>query len=221
MRARHNSGYRAVVLPVRRPAVNPCCDSGTAALAGTWPGVGLHLPGFPGPGADLSAAGSHGSRLLPRRVRRRGTDHEVRRAFGTLRRGARARRKDKQRPHDSDQRRRTTRHSVHASTQRDHVAQIDRLLHGAGALPRSASEAAPSERNQRHHDGPQDDHSHKHCGKRQVNRDGPEPRRLQHPPDRADHGLGDAMGDPACLVETAAAAHRGQHADPVDHHAGN
>src|ERR1700742_28949 len=92
---------------------------------------------------------------------------------------------------------------------------------GAGSLPRSASEAAPSERNQRHHDGPQDDHCHKHCGKRQVNRDGPEPRRLQHPPDRADHGLSDAMGDPACLVETAAAAHRGQHADPVDHHAGN
>ena len=79
------------------------------------------------------AAGSHGSRLLPRRVRRSGTDHEVRRAFGTLRRGARARRKDKQRPHDSGQRRLTTRHSAHASTQRDHAAQIDRLLHGAGA----------------------------------------------------------------------------------------
>lgn len=46
--------------------------------------------------------------------------------------GARARRKDKQRPHDSGQRRRTTRHSVHANTQRDHVAQIDRLLHGGG-----------------------------------------------------------------------------------------
>jgi hypothetical protein len=30
------------------------------------------------------AAGLHGSRLLPRRVRRGGTDHEVRRAFGTL-----------------------------------------------------------------------------------------------------------------------------------------
>ncbi|MCW2731813.1 MAG: hypothetical protein JWR13_2629 [Mycobacterium sp.] len=53
------------------------------------------------------AAGLHGSRLLPRRVRRSGTDHEVRRAFGTLRRGTRARRKAKQRPHDSGQRRRT------------------------------------------------------------------------------------------------------------------
>ena len=42
------------------------------------------------------------------------------------------------RPHDSDQRRRTTRHSVHASTQRDHAAQIDRLLHGGGRAATSS-----------------------------------------------------------------------------------
>jgi hypothetical protein len=45
--------------------------------------------------------------------------------------------------------------------------------HEVRTPPPSASETARSERNQRHHDGPQEDHCYKHCGECQVEGDGP------------------------------------------------
>src|SRR6476661_5723146 len=58
MPACHHPRDRVVVLPLRCPAVNPCRVGRIAALAAAWPGVGVHLPGFPAAGVDLSRIGA-------------------------------------------------------------------------------------------------------------------------------------------------------------------